>query len=199
MLSLWLLSQKAQLRDSDPADTTAVLANFLKALYFRRWKTWMLHTLYIDSSCYEVSICHMTIVLDLIFMIKWLLEKKLKFFVMLISLLLWVIELLHLVCVTLQGAHARQTVFNWPQPHFMDQWTRLSFGGQVHISDTINNQSSIFGVWKHWQVSSDLDVIFMVQWRYVSFYTAEKNILGSYNGMMLSSEDKFGFWIIPLV
>ena len=51
----------------------------------------------------------------------------------------------------------------------MDQCTRLSFGGQVHISDTISNRSSIFGVWKdgkvymsNWQVSSDLDLIFMV-------------------------------------
>ena len=78
---------------------------------------------------------------------------------------------------TLQGPHARQTVFTWPQPHFMDQWTRLSFGGQVHISDTISNRASIFGVWKdckvymsNWQVSSDLDLIFMIQWSKLSFW-----------------------------
>ena len=46
--SLQLLLQKARHRDSDPA--AAVLAHFLKALYFRRWKTWMLHTFYIDTS-----------------------------------------------------------------------------------------------------------------------------------------------------
>ena len=64
--------QKARHRDSDPAAATAaaVLANFLKALYFRRWKTWMLHTLYIDASCYEVSVSHMSNVLDLIFMVQ---------------------------------------------------------------------------------------------------------------------------------
>ena len=66
--------QKARHRDSDPAATAAaaaaVLAHFLKALYFRRWKTWMLHTLYIDASCYEVSVSHMSNVLDLIFMVQ---------------------------------------------------------------------------------------------------------------------------------
>ena len=67
--SLQLLLQKARHRDSDPA-AAAALANFLKALYFRRWKTWMLHTLYIDASCYEVSVSHMSNVLDLIFMVQ---------------------------------------------------------------------------------------------------------------------------------
>ena len=69
--------QKARHRDSDSdpvaaaaAATAAALANFLKALYFRRWKTWMLHTLYIDASCYEVSVSHMSNVLDLIFMVQ---------------------------------------------------------------------------------------------------------------------------------
>ena len=65
--SLQLLLQKARHRNSDPA---AVLAHFLKAIYFRRWKTWMLHILYIDASCYEVSVSHMSIVLDLIFMVQ---------------------------------------------------------------------------------------------------------------------------------
>ena len=60
--------QKARHRDSDPA--AAMLAHFLKALYFRRWKTWMLHTLYVDASCYEVSVSHMSNVLDLIFMVQ---------------------------------------------------------------------------------------------------------------------------------
>ena len=83
--------------------------------------------------------------------------------------------------LTLQGPHASQTVFTWPQPHFMDQWTRLSFGGhsiKVNISDTISNRSNIFGVWKdckvnmsNWQVSSDLDLIFMVQWLWLSFFS----------------------------
>ena len=56
--------------DSDPVAAAAILANFLKALYFRRWKTWMLHTLFMDASCYEVSISHMSNVLDLIFMVQ---------------------------------------------------------------------------------------------------------------------------------
>ena len=68
--SLQLLLQKARHRDSDPAATAAALANFFKALYFRGWKTWMLHTLYIDASCYEVSVSHMSNVLDLIFMVQ---------------------------------------------------------------------------------------------------------------------------------
>ena len=74
--SLQLLLQKARHRDSDPAAaataaaTVAALAQFLKALYFRRWNTWMLHTLYIDASCYEVSVSHMSNVLDLIFMVQ---------------------------------------------------------------------------------------------------------------------------------
>ena len=78
--------QKARHRDSDPAAAAtaaaaaAVLAHFLKALYFRGWKTWMLHTLYIDASFYEVSASHMSNVLDLIFMVQWLLEKKVKMF-----------------------------------------------------------------------------------------------------------------------
>ena len=66
-------------RDSDPAAAkasataaatavAAALAHFLKALYFRRWKTWMLHTLY--ASCYEVSVSHRSNVLDLIFMVQ---------------------------------------------------------------------------------------------------------------------------------
>ena len=42
-LSFLLL--KARHRDSDLAAVAAALANFLKAFYFRRWKTWMLHTL----------------------------------------------------------------------------------------------------------------------------------------------------------
>ena len=77
---------------------------------------------------------------------------------------------------TLQGTHDLQIVFTWPRTHFMDQWTRLSFDGQVHISDTLTNRSSIFTVWKNckvymsnWQVSSDVDLIFMVQWLYLSF------------------------------
>ncbi|XP_071138228.1 fibronectin type 3 and ankyrin repeat domains protein 1-like [Mytilus edulis] len=60
---------KAQHRDSDQA-VAAALANFLKALYFRRWKTWMLHILYMDASFYEVSASHMSNVLDLIFMVQ---------------------------------------------------------------------------------------------------------------------------------
>ena len=64
------------------------LANFWKALYFKRWKTWMLHTLYIDASCYEVSsvTCQMSLT-----SFSWFsdhLKKKFKFFVMLNSLLL---------------------------------------------------------------------------------------------------------------
>ena len=82
--NLQLLLQKARHRDSDPA----ALAHFLKGLYFRRWKTLMLHTLYIDASCYEVSVSHMSNVLDLIFMVQWPLEKKFKIFLMLNSLLL---------------------------------------------------------------------------------------------------------------
>ena len=81
--SLQLLLQKARHRDSDPAAaaaTAAVLAHFLKAIYFRRWKTWMLHILYIDASCYEISISHMSIVLDLIFMVQWPLNKKIQIF-----------------------------------------------------------------------------------------------------------------------
>ena len=75
------LSQKARHRDSDAAAATAAaLANFLKSLYFRRWNTWMFHTLYMDASCYDVSISHMSNILDLIFMVQWLLEKKVKIF-----------------------------------------------------------------------------------------------------------------------
>ena len=66
--SLRLLSQKAQHRDSDTA--AAMLAQFLKALYFRRCETWMLHILYMVASCYEVSVSHMSNVLDLIFMVQ---------------------------------------------------------------------------------------------------------------------------------
>ena len=78
-----LLLQKAQHRDSD----TAGLANYLTALYFRRWKTCLLHTLNLNAFCFEFSICNMSIIL--IFMVQWLLKKKLGFFVVLISLLLW--------------------------------------------------------------------------------------------------------------
>ena len=67
--SLQLLLQKARRRDSDLA-VAAALAYYLKALYFRRWKTWMLHTLYIDASCYEASTSHMSNVIDLIFMVQ---------------------------------------------------------------------------------------------------------------------------------
>ena len=66
--SLRLWSKKAWHRENDlgpvAATAAAALANFLKALYFRRWKTWMLHTLHIDSSCHEVSISHLSNVLD---------------------------------------------------------------------------------------------------------------------------------------
>ena len=93
---------------------------------------------------------------------------------------------------TLQGPHVSQTVFFLHRPHFTDQWTRLSFGGQVHISDTISNMFSIFGVcndckvfMSSWQVSSDLDFIFMVYfsntlcnrstifgvWKYVIYFS----------------------------
>ena len=97
---------------------------------------------------------------------------------------------------TLQGPHARQTVFTWPRPHFMDQWTRLSFGGQVHISDTISNRASIFGVWKdckvymsNWQVSSDLDLIFMVQWSKLSFW-----VLVFLSNTLCHRSTIFGVW-----
>ena len=40
----------------------------------------MLHTLYIDALCYKVSVHHMTIVLDLIFMVQGLFGKKVKIF-----------------------------------------------------------------------------------------------------------------------
>ena len=71
--------QKARHRDSDPAaaataaaagGAAAGLANILKDFFFRKWKTWRLHTLYIDASCYEVSVSHMSNVLDLIFMVQ---------------------------------------------------------------------------------------------------------------------------------
>ena len=92
LLSLRLLSRKSRHGDSDhaaaTAATTAALANFLKASYFRRWKTWMLHTLYMDASCYDVSVSHMSNDLDFIFMVQWLLEKKFRCFIMLNSLLL---------------------------------------------------------------------------------------------------------------
>ena len=69
--SLQLLLQKVRHRERDPAATAAaVLAHFLKAIYFRSWKTWMLHILYIDAPCYEVSVSHMSNVLDLIFMVQ---------------------------------------------------------------------------------------------------------------------------------
>ena len=82
LFSLQLLLQKARHRDSDRASVAmaaAVLANFLKPLYFRWWKTWMLHTLYMDASCYEVSVSHMSNVLDLIFMDQW---SKINFWVL---------------------------------------------------------------------------------------------------------------------
>ena len=76
--------------------------------------------------------------------------------------------------------------------------TRLSFGCQVCISDTVSNRGSIFGVWKgckvymsNWLVSSDLDLIFMVQWLQLSFcvlicfsYTVcnRTTIFGVWNG-----------------
>lgn len=41
--------------------------NYLcKAYYSRRENSWMLHTLYANSSRYEVSVCHMHIDLDFI-------------------------------------------------------------------------------------------------------------------------------------
>ena len=81
LLSLQLLLQKARHRDSDlAAAMVTALAKFFKAIYFRRLKTWMLHTLYIDASCYIVYVSHMSNVLDLIFMVQCLLEKKVKIF-----------------------------------------------------------------------------------------------------------------------
>ena len=71
--------QKAGYQDGDLVS----LINFLKALYFRGWKTWMLHTLYIDAVCYEVSVrltCPLSLTSD-IFMVQRLLEKKFRFFV----------------------------------------------------------------------------------------------------------------------
>ena len=67
--SLRLLSQKARHRDSDP-EAAVALSKFLKDLCFKRWKTWMVHTLYMDASCYEVSVSHMSKVLDFIFMVQ---------------------------------------------------------------------------------------------------------------------------------
>lgn len=59
-----LLSQKAQHGDGFPV--VVALANFSKVLYFRRWKSWMLHSMCIDALCHEVFICHISIVFDLI-------------------------------------------------------------------------------------------------------------------------------------
>ena len=53
---------------------------------------------------------------------------------------------------TLQDHHARQTLFTRSRSHFLNQWTRLSFGDQVHNSDTISNRSPLFGVWKKCKV-----------------------------------------------
>ena len=91
--NLQLLLQKARHRDSDPAAvaaTAAALDNFLKALYFRRWKTWMLNTLYIDALCYEIFVCHMTIFLEFNFMVQYYLKRRYVFVIM-ISFSLWVI------------------------------------------------------------------------------------------------------------
>ena len=77
-------------------------------------------------------------VLDHIFMVQWLLEKKVVIFCNVnFSLILSNRITIFGMCVPCKVFTAYRTVFTWPLPHFMDQWTRLSFGGQVHISDTI--------------------------------------------------------------
>ena len=123
--SLRLLPQKARHRDNDPA--AATLANFFKGLYFRRWKTWMLHTLYIDALCYKVSVCHMFIVLDIIFIIQWLLEKKLRCFVMLITLLLWAIWKLYLVCAYLARSSCLSDSFQLTSTLFHGSVNKVKF------------------------------------------------------------------------
>ena len=61
------------------------------------------------------------------------------FFVMWISCLLW-------VCGSLQHLHVNQTGFTWPQPHFIDHWSRLKFHDQICYSNTISSRSTICGV-----------------------------------------------------
>ena len=76
-----------------------------------------------------------------------------------------------------KGYYTMKFIFtNGAGPHFMDQWTSLSLCRKVHISDTISNRSAIFGVqneckvsMSNWQVSSDIDLIYMVKWLKVVF------------------------------
>ena len=119
--SLRLLSQKARHRNGDPAAAATALVHFLKALYFRRRTTWMLHTLNTDALSLEVSVCHMSIVLELIFMVQWLLEKKLKFLV--ISLILWVT--MFSICVPWSACPSDS--FHLTSPSFHGSVKRVKF------------------------------------------------------------------------
>lgn len=52
-----------------------------------------------------------------------------------------------IVCIPyIFDPYAFQTRFTWPRPHFINQWTWLSFRDQINISDTLNNKPTIFSV-----------------------------------------------------
>ena len=77
----------------------------------------------------------------------------------------------YLVCAYLARSSCPSDSFHLTSTSFHGPVNKVNFDGQVHISDTISNRSSIFGVWKHcgvymsnWQVLFNLDLIFMVQW-----------------------------------
>lgn len=55
--------------DNDTA--TAPRANFLKAYNYRKYKTWM----YIAALSYNITVCQMSIIFNLIIMVHYLLEQ----------------------------------------------------------------------------------------------------------------------------
>lgn len=139
----------------------------------------------------KFCICHLSIDLDLIFLIQWLLDIISRYFCdEYYHNLIWYMG-------SMQSLHVCQTrLTTCPWPHFMDQWSRLSFHIQVRNSDNIwkldkkviinefifycfwrkkiSNRSTICGYgmagMRTKSCPADLENIFMVHWSMVWLY-----------------------------
>ena len=121
----------------------------------------------------------MSIVLEPIFILQPLLEKKPSFLVMWIFSLIMSRRIITIFGIWVPYIYmsVRHDLCDLNgQPHFMNQGSRLKLHGEVSFLHTISSRSTICGVLNDckgfisvWQILIDLDIIFMVHWSIFNF------------------------------
>lgn len=147
---------------------SGVGVNYLYKSLMLYKKIWVLYSLLTETLCYELSVCYVPIVVDLICMVQRLLKKSMHLNISLSSIMNSRISIF--VHVSLAG-------FVTPWPYFCGQWSMLVFlCFDVFFLNTVSSRS-IFGVWKIVRVHVCSEGItrpclnfFIVQWSIFSAF-----------------------------